>query len=224
METTMYDTLLQLPLFQGLCKDDLTTIIEKVKLHFLNYEAGETFIRKDEKCDKFVFLLSGTIKLEAEEPTYTLSETIEEPGVIEPQSMFGIQTIYTANYITITPSKLLTIDKCFVLQELMNYEIFRLNYLNILSSRIQMANQKLWNARIGTMREKFINFIQARCQKPRGEKTLRITMKDLAFLTNEPTLKVSQMLNGLQKEGLIQLSRKEIYIPAFEKLLQEPAI
>ena len=97
METTMYDTLLQLPLFQGLCKDDLTTIIEKVKLHFLNYEAGETFIRKGEKCDKFVFLLSGKIKLEATEPTYTLSETIEEPGVIKPSTRPTTQQSHPAN-------------------------------------------------------------------------------------------------------------------------------
>jgi hypothetical protein len=34
MEITMYDTLLQLPLFQGLCKNDFTNIIGKVKLHF----------------------------------------------------------------------------------------------------------------------------------------------------------------------------------------------
>ena len=36
MEITMYDTLLQLPLFQGLCKNDFTNIIGKVKLHFVN--------------------------------------------------------------------------------------------------------------------------------------------------------------------------------------------
>ena len=31
---TMYDTLLQLPLFQGLCHNDFTEILEKVKIHF----------------------------------------------------------------------------------------------------------------------------------------------------------------------------------------------
>lgn len=36
MGETMYDKLLQLPLFQGICKNDFTTILEKVKLHFHN--------------------------------------------------------------------------------------------------------------------------------------------------------------------------------------------
>ena len=44
MEITMYDTLLQLPLFQGLCKDDFTSIIEKVKFHFHQFEAGEDIL------------------------------------------------------------------------------------------------------------------------------------------------------------------------------------
>ena len=39
MEITMYDTLLQLPLFQGLCKNDFTNITGKVKLHFRKYNA-----------------------------------------------------------------------------------------------------------------------------------------------------------------------------------------
>ena len=34
MDFTMYDKLLQLPLFQGLGKNDFTQLLEKVKLHF----------------------------------------------------------------------------------------------------------------------------------------------------------------------------------------------
>ena len=34
MQSTMYDKLLLLPLFQGLCKEDFTAILEKVRLHF----------------------------------------------------------------------------------------------------------------------------------------------------------------------------------------------
>lgn len=38
---TMFDTLLQLPLFQGLAQEDFTRILEKVKLHFTKYKPGE---------------------------------------------------------------------------------------------------------------------------------------------------------------------------------------
>ena len=35
---TMFDTLLQLPLFQGLCHEDFTSILDKVKLHFIKHK------------------------------------------------------------------------------------------------------------------------------------------------------------------------------------------
>ena len=46
MEITMYDTLLQLPLFQGLCKNDFTNIIGKVKLHFRKYNADDIIVEQ----------------------------------------------------------------------------------------------------------------------------------------------------------------------------------
>ena len=59
METTMYDNLLLLPLFQGLSKNDLTTIIEKVKLHFLTYQDNDIIIRQGDNCHELCFLLNG---------------------------------------------------------------------------------------------------------------------------------------------------------------------
>ena len=49
---TMYDTLLQLPLFQGLCHNDFTEILEKVKIHFAKYQAGDTILTQGDDCDK----------------------------------------------------------------------------------------------------------------------------------------------------------------------------
>ena len=54
---TMFDTLLQLPLFQGLCHEDFTNILEKVKLHFTRHKAGEPLIKSGEVCDRIGTLL-----------------------------------------------------------------------------------------------------------------------------------------------------------------------
>ena len=57
----MYDTLLQLPLFQGLCHEDFSKILEKVKLHFLKYKAGDVIMESRSSCDQLIFLLKGEI-------------------------------------------------------------------------------------------------------------------------------------------------------------------
>ena len=41
-------------------------------------------------------------------------------------------------------------------------QIFRLNYLNILSNRAQVAYEKLWNSHIGNTEEKILNFLVLR--------------------------------------------------------------
>ena len=217
----MYDNLLLLPLFQGLSKNDFTTILEKVRFHFLTYQEGETFIRQGETCQQLCFLLSGkaVARTTVEEPTYTLSETIDAPTIIEPQSLFGMQPKYTATYQAQTKVKVLTIDKSYIFSELNKHEIFQLNFLNILSNRAQTANQKLWNAYVGSLNEKVVRFIALRSQNPSGgEKMLKITMEDWANLIDETRINLSRLLNELQDKGLLQLKRREFFIPDFEKL------
>ena len=222
MEHSMYDNLLQLPLFQGLCKDDFTTIIEKVKFHFLNYKENDIIRQQGDPCNQLVFLLSGelTMKVADEEEGYTLSETLQAPHIIEPYSLFGMSTRYTATYLAKTDATLLTIDKAYVYTELNNYEIFRLNFLNILSNRIQVSHKKLWSNHMRSLKEKFVYFLLDRCQKPQGDKVLHITMEELARIINETRINVSRMLNDMQQQGLVQLRRKEIHIPALEKLTE----
>ena len=220
METTMYDNLLLLPLFQGLSKADFTTILEKVRFHFLTYQEGETFIRQGEDCQQLCFLLNGKaiVRTTDKEHAYTLSETFEAPAIIEPQSLFGMHPHYTATYQAQTLVKVLTIDKAYIFTELNKHEIFRLNFLNILSNRVQTAYQKLWDNHIGSLNEKLVHFIAIRSLNPGGERTLQITMEDWAGLIDETRINLSRLLNELQTVGLVQLKRKEFYIPDFEKL------
>lgn len=220
MEMTMYDNLLQLPLFQGLCKDDFTSIIERVKFHFLTLKDGETIARQGEACRRLIFLLNGSISALTtdDDRSFALSETISAPYVIEPHSLFGGKTVYTSTYKAKSETKLLCIDKQYIYTQLNNYEIFRLNYLNILSNKYQQSRVKLWQTRFGQLEEKLATFLLNRCLQPYGEKTLQITMDDLGKLIGETRINVSKVLNEMQKKELVQLKRKEIYIPEFGKL------
>ena len=57
--------------------------------------------------------------------------------------------------------------------------------------------------------------------KPEGKKILKIKMEDLASLIDETRINVSKVLNDLQEQRLVQLSRKAISIPALEKLTEK---
>lgn len=222
MEITMYDSLLQLPLFQGLCKDDFTTIIERVKFHFITFNQGEAIFQQGDPCLRLAFLLNGEITAHTrdEENRYILSEAFKSPHLIEPYSLFGMRPCYNATYRAKTDIKMLIIDKTYIYSELYKYEIFRINFFNILSNRCQSMNRKLWNNHIGSLKEKLANFFLLRCQKPYGEITLSITMEELANLIDETRINVSHALNDLQKRDIVQLRRKEIFVPALEILTE----
>jgi CRP-like cAMP-binding protein len=220
MRITMYDTLLQLPLFQGLSKNDFTEIIGKTKFHFTKYNDNKLIANQGDVCNKLMFLLNGKIKsLTVDyDNVYSLSETLNGPTVIEPYSLFGMKPCYQATYTTAGNVEMVSISKTAILFELNNYDIFRINYLNILSNRSQITFNRLWNTHIGNTREKIVNFILIRCNRADGEKLLNIKMNDFAHLINDTRINVSRVLNEMQSEGLVELSRKEIYIPELSKL------
>lgn len=222
MEFTMYDTLLQLPLFQGLCKNDFTEILGKVKLHFSKHKAMERIIEQGKPCDKLIFLLKGELVSEFRDKDnlYTWCEYFNEPFVIEPYSLFGMHTDFVASYTSVAETQLVSIDKSFVLSRLNKYEIFQLNYLNIVSNRSQVFAYRLLSEKSHSLQERIIDFFRYRSERLAGRKILKIKMEDLAWLLNDTRLSVSRILNELQENGLLLLRRKEIEVPDMARLLE----
>lgn len=220
-ENSMYDKLLLLPLFQGLCKEDFTNILEKVKLHFQKCPAGHYIVRQNDACDSLTFVLQGKILSESTDKThhYTLYEALEAPYVIEPYSLFGMHPQYNASYTALTPTHIVTIDKPYVLAELSKYTIFQLNFVNLLCNRAQTFYRRMWNAHIGDTQDKIINFLLLRCATISGYKKLRARMEDLANLLDDTRINISKVLNDWKQQGLVSLSRREIEIPDINALL-----
>lgn len=220
MDFTMYDMLLQLPLFQGLGKNDITDILTKVKFHFHHYPQDTYLVRQDDECKHVCFLLKGSLLAETESKnhTYTLYERIASPYMIELYSLFGLTPRYHSSYWTETEVNILTIDKQYLFNELSHYAVCQFNFANIICSRAQQQYKQIWNDPYGELRTRFIQFIRQHTLRPAGYKRLRTKMEDLALLLNDRRINISKMLNEMQDEKLINLRRKEIEIPALENL------
>ena len=214
---TMYDTLLQLPLFQGLAHEDFTSILGKVKLHFTKHKAGEILVKKGTACVQLVFILNGEIasSTSSTDNSYTFTEFFQAPYLIEPQSLFGMNTSYVSTHVAHTEVHTVTISKAFVMNDLFRYEIFRLNYMNIISNRAQTCYNRLWTEVPERLEARITDFILSHIERPSGEKILKIKMEELANAINDTRLSVSKALNGMQESGLLELHRGEIVILQF---------
>ncbi|MBO7230780.1 MAG: Crp/Fnr family transcriptional regulator [Bacteroidaceae bacterium] len=216
----MYENLLCLPYFQGMSKDDITAILDKVTFDFVKYGDGEFICHKNENCDKFQILVQGKMNVMTEAPdnSYRLTEDIVAPFAIEPYSMFGYNTGYKRDYKAEGNCTVLALEKKFLFSELIKQNIFSINFLNLISHKAQKTEQMIWADTPESIAARIYKFILLRCEQQHGRKVLSIKMERLASILCETRLNVSKALNEMQNNGIIELHRKEIVIPSLNKL------
>lgn len=219
----MYENLLRLPYFQGMSKDDITAILDKVAFEFRNYSEGETICEQGETCDKFVILTQGTLNSSIDAPNeeYTVIEECQAPLAIEPYSLFGQDTTFKRSYTANSKCTTLVIDKQYLFTEFTKYQVFTINFLNLISRRAQMQSHAIWNYTPRSIKGRIVQFIGMRCNSIEGRKTVQIKMEQLADILCETRLNISKALNEMQDDGYIELHRKEIAVPSLKRMIEE---
>ena len=216
----LYDKLIELPLFIGISTDELSDIVGQTKFGFHKLAVDRPLVSTDDKCTQLFFLMSGTLRVVsyADNYRYRIEEELSAPAVIQPEHLFGLQQRYTKDFIAHTDCSLLSLDKAEVLRLLDSYLIFRLNLLNSISMQAQRMSRIPWRQQSSDIRQQFVNFLRLRCLTQAGCKVLRISMEELAKELHQSRLNVSRMLNALQNEGLLTMSRGIIIVPQLETL------
>lgn len=220
IELSIYEKLLELPLFQGMCSSDMTWIIDKIRFDFAKFKPGETIIQQNSSCNSIYFLLNGEVEMETVSLNnkYIFYEHIASPSVLEPEVLFGPRTRYTHSFLAISEVGTVSISKSEFWGHLLDYEVFRLNYINMLSAQAQNAQILLWQPTNGSLHDRIIRFFTLHCKKPSGAKRIKIKMEDLASELCETRANVSKELNKLQEENGIVLKRSIIEIPSMQNL------
>lgn len=216
----LYDKLIELPLFIGISTDELSDIVGQTKFGFHKLAVDRPLVSTDDKCTQLFFLMSGTLRVVsyADNYRYRIEEELSAPAVIQPEHLFGLQQRYTKDFIAHTDCSLLSLDKAEVLRLVDSYLIFRLNLLNSISMQAQRMSRIPWRQQSSDIRQQFVNFLRLRCLTQAGCKVLRIRMEELAKELHQSRLNVSRMLNALQNEGLLTMSRGIIIVPQLETL------
>lgn len=215
-----YDTLLELPMFIGIGRSDLSEIVSTTKFDFLKLNPNELLLSESDKANKLYILIDGIlwVKSKADDHSYALIEEVTAPTAIQPERIFGLTQYHSKTYVAKNECNLLSLDKQEVLRLSATYLIFRLNYFNMICTQAQRGSRFLWLKQPQDIRAKFVSFVRNHSEKPAGQKVLNIKMQKLADNLHESRLNVSHLLNALNDQGLIQISRSKIVIPALEKL------
>lgn len=211
---SMYEVLMQLPLFQGVSRISISAIIEKTKFHFLKYKPGETVVSKGEECTHLKFLISGSVRTDMVNRSgkIRVSEVLHAPNVLAPNHLFGRTTYYPADACAVEDTGVMQIDKQTFVNILQTEPIVLINLLNIISRRSQKSIETFLSLSSGSVKEKLAFWVLCFTQRRSSDIRVICKQKDLySFFGVQRSVFVSA-LDELKAEGIIDYSAREIWI------------
>lgn len=217
----MYDILLSLPLFQGMSRSDLSEILAHVPLEFVKCGAGDYVVREAELCDRLIFLLDGEVRVSEWSAShgYLVSQKLAAPALLQIDHLFGLYHHFTRDYVCLGPCRFLFIQKSVILDILNSYMVFRLNFLNMLSTLAHRYERALWRDEPESLAQRVCRFISGRVLVAKGGMEVKVLMRTLARELGSSRIDVSRALHQLQDLGLIKLKRGGFQVESVEKIM-----
>ncbi len=221
---SMYDILLQLPIFQGVSRNKISELIEKMKFHFLKYPAGEKIVSNGEECNHLKFLISGEVRSELMtlNEKIRITETIQAPNVVAPNHLFGRDTYFPADLYAVGTVGIMQIEKGAVIQMLQEEPIFLINLLNILSRRSQKALEAFTALSTNDLKERLAFWVLSLTQQKSVDIRIICKQKELYSFFGVQRSVFLATLDELKEEGILDYNTKEITIldrPLLKKML-----
>ncbi len=217
---SMYEILMDLPLFKGVGFDKMSEIIGTNKFHFLKFLDGETIVSAGDPCTHIRFIISGAARLTtvSGDSRMRVSQTLTAPDVIAPDFLFGRFTTYPATAVAIDRTSILQLSKNDYLNILNSDSVFLINFLNTLSMNAQKSVVGVLSLTHGTLEERIAFWIIALTQRGSTDITLQCKQRDFYSLFGVQRSSFISTLESMKERGLIDYDQREI------RILSRPAM
>lgn len=219
---SIFDTLMALPLFQGVSRMKLSELIEKLPFQFSKHRDNSAIITAGEMCNDLCFLISGKVHIDTpcQNKRIHFHETVFAPNVIGPEYLFGKSTIYPFNVYAKGVCGILRIAKIDYVKMLQNDNVFLFNMLNMLSRNNQMSTNSIIKLTKGTIHERIAQMIATLTHPDGTDIKITFRQKDFSTMLGYQRTSLINALNNMKEEGLIDYSLNEITILDREKLIR----
>ena len=218
---TMFEQLMNLPLFRGVSREKIAQIVGQTKLHFLKYPEGETIIRAGEPCHHLTFVLSGKVRAITENANgrFVVGQTLTAPAVISPDFLYGRYTSFPSDITAKRDVSILKISKNDYTRLMAGDTVFMFNYLNAVAANAQKAIHGLLSLTTGDIDERIAFWIAALTQPGATEIVLKCRKRDLCTLFGMQRSAFETGLMSMKERGLIDYTTNELSVIDRENLL-----
>ena len=203
-----------LPLFKGVSRERMSKTVGVSKFHFLKYPDGEVIYRAGDPCTDLTFILSGMVNITVadEHNKFSVSQIVSAKDVISPEFLFGRHTSYPGTAVAVGPVSLLRISKSDYINILNSDTIFLLNYLNQLSVSSQKSIEGILAVSVGSLAERIALWISTMTQARSHDIVLKCSRCDLSALFGVSHSVLSDTLDDLAEQGLIEYTSDTIKV------------
>lgn len=217
----MFDLLVESPVFKGLNQAELENLFQGVIYSVRTYEKGQTIASRGENCDHLIVLVDGSVKGEMLDYSGKIVkiEDIPAPNTVASAFLFGNHNQYPVDVVATAKSRLLFIPRESVLFLLQASRDFLNNFLNMISNRTQFLSSKIFFLSFRTIKGKLAQFLLNLASDNRTQVTLPKSQEDIASLFGVARPSFARALGELEKEGVLQVHRREVRILDRERLI-----
>ncbi|MCM1450247.1 MAG: Crp/Fnr family transcriptional regulator [Clostridiales bacterium] len=218
---SMYDILVDLPLFKGVGHDRISAMVGSTKMHFLKYLPGENIVVPNQVCTHLMFIISGSVRTSIANNSgrFNVSQTLTAPDVIAPEFLFGMSTHYPCTATAINATGILQIEKNDYINILNSDRVFLYNYLNLLSMNAQRGVNGILSFTTGSLDERLAYWVIALTQTTGTDISLICRQRDLYLLFGVQRSSFMATLDSMAERGLLTYEPGIIHFKNRSKLL-----
>ena len=219
---SMYQQLMQLPLFQGVSTEKITALVEKLPFHFLKFADGERIFTAGDPCTHLKFIVSGQVRLETpfSNLRVVLSQVLVSPHVLAAEYLFGRETLYPYTAIADGSCGILQLLKSDYIKMVNSDKVFLFNILNDLSSGCQRSASSAMAVRDGSVTERLATLLDTLLVPGAADVEISYKQKDLCNLLGTQRTTLVATLDRLSDEDIIEYDSGKLKLIDLPKLIQ----
>ena len=218
---SMYETIMDLPLFKGVGKDQVSQFLEKTPLSFTNYSDGEEISTAGEDVKMIKFIISGevSIRQKLDSLNLTVEEISGSERVLGADRLFGISTGYPFTIVAHGKASIMQFKKEQYVNLLYSDRIYMLNFFNYLSLRAQRPVEAVSVFATGDIGGRLRQMVSIMTDPVARTINLESTMDEVAHYCGVGREALDQWLKINEQSGIIKREEGRVTIPSRENFL-----
>lgn len=205
-----------LEIFSGLSDSEKEMVVKLARP--ITYPKGHELFSEGMDCDKIYFIRRGSIML------YKVSEEGKEMSldILNEDDIFGENTIFDESYHTFSAKALEDSFVCVCAKEdfleLLKNPLVAVKMIKHLTNKLNGYTEQMANIAFNDVKGRILNTLEKLEGKygintKEGRKiNLVLSHQDIANIVNASRVMVTNVINALKEEGLIQVKKRYIYL------------